>query len=749
MKNIIKNFLIKKVMIGGMSVKAGTIATAAVVTTLAVGGTTVAVTSHTFDAEDAIVEEVTDFAESIIEQDNTETQEVINKEESSLVTYEDKNENSVVISEEDIHIHTFLTQVIEEPTCQITGSAYDYCSECGYTSATYTLPVNNNHVIDDQGIVTEAATCEKDGYKVYTCSVCGEIIEYNVIAPLGHDYGEPVVTDSTCYAEGNRKYTCQRENCNYSYEEVIAKKDHTESDWIENNPEVDKAPTCTEAGKKHTECTECHAIMRTETIPAVGHSFVNYEVITPATDLAEGLERAICENGCGEQDRVIVPKTNHANAEWKITKEATYTEMGLKEKICPDCHVTLETENIPVKPHEHDYQITSSTDATCTEEGNTVKTCSVCGNTTTITIPAIGHDYGDWIIDTEAGEGTEGSKHKECSRCDSTITEDVDPLPPHVHSYSETSGTDSTCSIVGSVTYTCSCGDSYSEEIAKKEHTPGEWTVKTPATEEAAGLEVRTCTVCGMETDSKVLDKLPHTHNYTTESKAATCTEDGYEKQTCACGSVINTVIPATGHDAGEWTIVREAEIGVTGLKELRCTECNAPLDTEEIPMLITDGTDSIYYFTVKNEDGTYRQEMVIGHYNEDEAMEMLALVNQYREENGLTTFTMNSIHQKEYAALRAVETSYLWDHARPSGAGCECAENIAMGGPDGHGNTPTVQAIFDAWVASPGHKENLDATRIYNVTGISVFYKKCPVYNSEGEVVRYAYIAYWVETFR
>ena len=49
MKDIIKNFLIKKIMIGGMSVKAGTIATVAVVTTLAVGGTTVAVTNHIFD----------------------------------------------------------------------------------------------------------------------------------------------------------------------------------------------------------------------------------------------------------------------------------------------------------------------------------------------------------------------------------------------------------------------------------------------------------------------------------------------------------------------------------------------------------------------------------------------------------------------------------------------------------------------------------------------------------------------------
>lgn len=1386
MKDIIRNFLIKKIMIGGMSVKVGTITTVAVVTALAVGGTAVAVTNHALDAktETAIVQEADDLTEMLPEQDNmraqgnmetqddTGMQDNTNSESSSSVTYEDENGNPVDISEEDIHTHTLSTQVVEEPTCQSAGSAYDFCPECGYTSDTYTLPANNNHVLGDWVVVSEAtevsdglrtrscavcgkvietevipiiphnhnyvvsvmetASCENDGYNVYTCSICGSsytetigatghnyekqivedasctleghiyqrcstcgktvetgtisakghnygnwsiveeanctesgketrkcsacghtenriipttghtesnvvttkeatcteegtytytcsvcdaVIENNVIAPLGHNYGEPEVVDSTCSTEGNKKYTCQREGCDYSYEEVIAKKDHTESEWIDNNLNIDKAPTCTEAGLKHTECTECHAVIKTEvipatghtwgeweestpaqcettgeekrtcsvcseeetrkidalghsyeviidtpatceqngkkheecsvcydklseiTIPATGHSFVNYEVVTPATDLAEGLERATCENGCGKtderviaklphthnydtektrveatctvdgyyilecrcgstmkvdipktghdyqatnhvdancvldgadtytcskcgdtydtvipatghtagnweiskpatdlaegqkvrkctscgtildtqtisklphtceyniliesqeatcttdgyelyecrcglQDKVVVPKTNHVNAEWQTTKEATYTEMGLKEKICPDCHATLETQNIPVKPHEHDYEVTSSTNATCTEAGTTVKTCSICGNTTTIitpatghtesafyvdseatctatgskhtecsvchitlttetipatghtegewkidssatctddgskhtectncgttirtetipstghsmgdwhetssagcenegteerncskcsyfesrSIPALGHDYGDWIVDEEATEEAEGSRHKECSRCDSKITEDIEKLPPHVHSYLETARTDSTCSNVGSITYTCDCGDSYSEEIAKKEHTPGEWTVKTPATEDSTGLEERTCTECGTQTDSRVIDKLPHTHSYTTESKSATCTEDGYEKQTCACGSVINTVIPATGHtygeavvveptctkkgtstitckncshkevtdilatghnyvesektaatcekagsvtyectncgdaysevitkleheyavtstieatcteggytietckhcgdtkrtneteatghDDGKWTIVKEAELGVAGSKELRCTKCNTLVDTEEISMLTTDGTDSVYYF--KNADGS--QEMAIGHYDEEQAQEMLVLVNNYREENGLVTFTVPTTYMNSYTALRAVETSYLWDHKRPSGAGCEYAENIAMSSPDGKGNTASVQAIFDAWVASAGHKNNLDAVRTKNWTCISVFYKRCPVYNSAGEVSRYVYEAYWVETFK
>lgn len=624
MKDIIKNFLIKKIMIGGMSVKAGTIATVAVVTTLAVGGTTVAVTNHIFDAksENVIIEEIAGFAENVAGQDNIETRDNINNEESSFATYEDGNGNHVDIDNEDIHIHNLLTKVVEEPTCQSAGSAYDYCPECGYTSDTYILPVNNNHVLDEWVVVTEA-TEVSDGLKTRSCSACGNVIETEVIpiVPHNHNYIVSVTESASCEKDGYNVYTCSV--CGSSY---------------------------------------------TETVGATGHSY----------------------------DKQIVV-------------EATCTADGSKHTECTNCRITLRTE----------------------------------------TIPALGHDYGDWIIKEEAGEDVTGSKYKECSRCKDKITEEIDPLPPHVHSYSETSRTDSTCSNVGSVTYTCGCGDSYSEEIAKKEHTPGEWTVKTPATEVAAGLEIRTCTVCGTQTDSRVIDKLPHTHNYITESKAATCTEGGYEKQTCACGSVINTVIPATGHDDGVWTTVREAELGVAGSKELRCTKCSTLLDTEEIPMLTTDGTDSVYYVEVKNGDGTYRQEMVVGHYNEEEAQEMFTLVNNYREENGMDLFTMPTTYMNSYTALRAIETSYLWDHARPSGAGCEYAENIAMGNPDGKGNTPGVQAIFDAWVASSGHKENLDAVRNKNWTCISVFYKRCPVYNASGEVSRYAYIAYWVETFK
>ncbi|MBQ2794464.1 MAG: dockerin type I repeat-containing protein [Oscillospiraceae bacterium] len=64
------------------------------------------------------------------------------------------------------------------------------------------------------------------------------------------------------------------------------------------------------------------------------------------------------------------------------------------------------------------------------------------------------------------------------------------------HSY-ESVVTKSTCTEKGSVTYTCTlCGYSYTEEIAAKDHSLGEWSVYAKPTVGKAGEERRTCANC-------------------------------------------------------------------------------------------------------------------------------------------------------------------------------------------------------------------------------------------------------------
>ena len=94
----------------------------------------------------------------------------------------------------------------------------------------------------------------------------------------------------------------------------------------------------------------------------------------------------------------------------------------------------------------------------------------------------------------------------------------------------------------------------------------------------------------------------------------------------------------------------------------------------------------------------------------------ILELVNQYRQQAGLNTLKYSSKLQKA-ADIRAREIVTLFDHTRPNGASCSTAvtddgisfsafgENIFMC--SGVSNV-TSKLIFDAWMDSPSHRENI-----------------------------------------
>ena len=108
-----------------------------------------------------------------------------------------------------------------------------------------------------------------------------------------------------------------------------------------------------------------------------------------------------------------------------------------------------------------------------------------------------------------------------------------------------------------------SCTAEGCEEVSDKaEHTFGEGTVTTPATEDADGVMTYVCTVCGYE-KTEVISKITHTHNLSKVDKVdADCTTDGREAYyTCSgCELIFSDaegknaieapeVIPAIGHD--------------------------------------------------------------------------------------------------------------------------------------------------------------------------------------------------------
>ena len=94
----------------------------------------------------------------------------------------------------------------------------------------------------------------------------------------------------------------------------------------------------------------------------------------------------------------------------------------------------------------------------------------------------------------------------------------------------------------------------------------------------------------------------------------------------------------------------------------------------------------------------------------------ILELVNQYRQQAGLNTLKYSSKLQKA-ADIRAREIVTLFDHTRPDDTSCSTAvtddgisfsafgENIFMC--SGVSNV-TSKLIFDAWIDSPSHRENI-----------------------------------------
>lgn len=275
---------------------------------------------------------------------------------------------------EKIEIHTLTVngkKPVEVGTYKITALAYaanttpvidsgvltithDWSDEYKHDETNHWKECNYCGMKTEEGTHTGGkATCKEQA----TCEICGEL--YGKLAD--HVYGDPEIknfVDSTCDMEGSYDlvFTCtvcgDEKTEHYSIEPSDEK--HILSDPVKEN--IVEA-TCTEVGSYDwvVNCTVCGKEMsRTPmTIPAKGH--------TDGDEVRENVIEATCtEDGsydlvvycsvCGEKVRhstVTVKAHGHHFGEWKVVKEATVTETGLKERVCSECSAK-EEEIIPM-----------------------------------------------------------------------------------------------------------------------------------------------------------------------------------------------------------------------------------------------------------------------------------------------------------------------------------------------------------------------------------------------------------------
>ena len=465
----------------------------------------------------------------------------------------------------------------------------------------------HSYVVDN----TIKPTCTEKGYSVYLCS-CGDTYNADYTDPLGHDWGEWIVTKpATEDEEGTETRTCGR--CGITEDRNIDKLAHTHAHSVDRVVN----PTCTEKGYSVYLC-KCGDTYKADYKDALGHDWSAWVITKQPTEDAEGTETRTCQR-CGitesrsidklphqhshNKDKTINPtctekgytvylckcgdtyKADYKDAlghdwgAWVITKQPTEDAEGTETRTCGRCGIT-ESRSVDKLPHSHAHAVDSIVKPTCTEKGYSVYLCK-CGDTYNADYTdALGHDWGAWIVTKPATEDEEGTETRTCGRCGITEDRSIDKLP-HIHSYSVDRIKKPTCTARGYTVYVCSCGDTYKANYKDAlGHDWGEWILTKPATEDEEGTETRTCGRCGI-TEDRSIDKLPHSHVHGVDTIIGpTCTEQGYSVYLCSCGDTYNAdYTDPLGHDWGEWIVTKPATEEEEGTETRTCGRCGITED--------------------------------------------------------------------------------------------------------------------------------------------------------------------------
>lgn len=269
---------------------------------------------------------------------------------------------------------------------------------------------------------------------------------------------------------------------------------------------------------------------------------------------------------------------------------ATCTEDGGYDivTLCERCDNAVHTEHVTIPALGHEWgEWALTTPATCTEPGEETRVCAHDGNhTETRSIEAIGHSWGAWAETKAATETEEGEETRVCAH-DASHTETRSiPKTDHVHHVQKYAANLASCSVKGNVEYYV-CNQKTEGSVPCSRYFVADEQGTVTVSYDGAEIKVKE-----VNQEDTVIPMATHTWDEGVVTQEPTCAKNGVRTKTCAvCGMSITEDISKTGNHAIEdvnlppFTVATCDHVGYHW-RVRRCTVCNEEF---EIRWLIQD----------------------------------------------------------------------------------------------------------------------------------------------------------------